>query len=203
MSQNRLEIEDGINSFALEFTSRDFGILGGPSDFMKLGVDFIKTLGVYENTSVFMNMQVPEGSKVRRKRGYLLMLTRSLLNYMERDADLLAYDYSFRLTKGEGRHRLKGHLTGFRIRDYFGSVTAQPQGFCTLTLMESSPTGAGRTVEIIDLRNREEIPTDDKGTLKVYRKEAEFGWPESLRSLIQFLETSKEKEVVIHHSNLL
>lgn len=200
MRMNTLKLDDGKDTFDLTFSERDFALLGGPSIFMPQGNRFIRELGVFENTSVAKDMKIPAGSYVRRRRGNLLSHARGTLKYLERDADLLAYDYSFRLTKGEDRHKLKGHLGGFNIRGLFGHVDGQPRGFCTLTLSEVSPTGIGRNVELIDLRTRREIETDDRGLLKIYRTEAEFGWLSPLCGMIEFLEASDAKEVTIHHS---
>lgn len=197
---NTLKIEDGNNSYDLTFSNRDFALLGGSPVFMPECVEFIGALGVYENTSVAQDMKIPAGSHVRRKRGQFLLQVRSTLNFLERDADLLSFDYSFRLTKSDDCHKLTGQLGGFKIRGLFGQVDGQPSGFCTLTLVEASPTGLGRAVEYIDLRTRESMETDDKGELKIYREEAEFGWPEALRGLLEFLEGSTAKEIVIHHS---
>ncbi len=198
---NTLTIEDGnSSSYDLTFSNRDFALLGGSPVFMPECVSFIGALGVYENTSGARNMKIPAGSHVRRQRGQFLLQTRSTLNYLERDVDLLSFDYSFRLTKGDDRHKVKRSLSGFQIRGLFGEVDGQPSGFCTLTLMEASPTGLGRAVEYIDLRTRDTMETDDKGELKIYREEAEFGWPVALRGLLEFLEGSNAKEIVIHHN---
>lgn len=196
---NTLKIEDGKNTFDLTFSDRDFALLGGSSVFMSECAQFISALGIFENTSVAQNMKIPAGSSVRRKRGLFLLQARSALESLERDADLLAFDYSFRLTKGEDRHKLKGQLSGFKIRGLFGQVDGEPSGFCTLTLLEVSPTGRGRAVEIIDLRKCDTMETDDKGDLKIYRKEADFGWPRALRGLLEFLEASNADEILIHH----
>ncbi|WP_207394922.1 hypothetical protein [Bremerella alba] len=197
---NTLKVDNGNDEYDLMFSDRDFAILGGPSMLMPEGGRFINALGVFENTSVAQNMRIPAGSHVRRRRGNLLLHARAALNYLERDADLLAYDYSFRLSKGEDRHKLKGHLGDFKIRGLFGGVDGQPRGFCTLTLSELSPNGLGRDVELIDLRKRDEMETDDCGLLKIYRTEAEFGWLSPIRGMIDFLEASDADEIVIYHS---
>ena len=190
MRMNVLKIDDGDSAYELSFSNRDFALLSGPQIYMPQGARFMSELGVFENTSVAQDMKIPAGSHVRRRRGLLLNRSRSTLNYLDRDADLLRFDYSFRLTQGDDRHKPKGHLSGFKIRGLFGHVDGQPRGFCTLTLSEVSPTGLGRTVEIIDLHGREGIEADDSGTLKVYRTEADFGWLSALRGMIEFLEAS-------------
>jgi hypothetical protein len=200
MRQNILEIEDGKKSFALQFSDRDFEILGGPTPFMELGAEFVRTLGVFENTNVSMDMKIPPGSSVRRSRQNLAVLAKGLLKLIQRDHDLLSFDYSFRLTKSDEKHRIKRQLSGFRIRSLYGCVDGWPRGFCTLTLNEVSPIGIGRTVEIIDLRNSTELETDDMGLLKVYKQEADLNWTKALQGLIDFLNQSTEKEVTIHHS---
>lgn len=200
MSHNVLEIEDGVGSFALKFSNREFEILGGPPIFIPLGAAFINALGVFENTSVAMDMKIPPGSIVRRSRQGLLGIAKDILKSMQRDCDLLSYNYSFRLTKSEERHRISRQLSGFKVRGFHASVDGWPRGFCTLDLVEVAPNGIGRTVEIIDIRSRNEIETDDFGQLKVYRKDAEFRWPETLEGLIDFLQSSGGKEVTIHHS---
>ncbi len=200
MRVNTLKIDDGCGAYDLTFSDRDFALLGGPSIFMPQGGRFINELGVFENTSVAQDMKIPAGSHVRRRRGNFLIHAKSTLNYLERDADLLAYDYSFRLAKGDDRHKLRGHLGGFKIRGLLGGVDGQPRGFCTLTLSEVSPTGLGRDVELVDLRTRSELETDDCGLLEIYRTETEFGWLSPIRGMIEFLESSDADEIVIHHS---
>ena len=200
MRMNTLTIDDAVSTYGLTISDRDFALLGGPELFMPHGGLFINELGVFTNTSVAQDMKIPPGSHVRRRRGNLLIHTRNMLSCLDRDADLLKFDYAFRLTKGEDRHRLKGRLGGFKVRGLLGNVSGQPRGFCTLELSEVAPNGFGRVVEVIDLRSHEEINTDDSGTLKVYRTEAAFGWLPALRGMIEFLKASDAAEVTIHHT---
>jgi hypothetical protein len=197
---NTIRIEADGDFHALEFTDRDFSLLGGPELFMPKGNDFIRQLGVYENTSVAQDMKIPPGSFVRRNRFNFMIHTQELLTFVNRDADLLAVDYSFRLTGSDEKHRLKGTLTGFQVRGLSGCVDAQPHGFCTLRLSEVSPTGLGRDVELIDLRNQTDLATDNKGMLMVHRRPAPLGWPASLPTLIEFLKRHSCPDIVVHHA---
>ena len=107
---------DGVR-FDFCISHRDFAILGGPPLFIPFGSDLINALGVFENTSVVRGMKIPDGSCVTRRRSTLFAAAHSVLPTLKRDFDLLSRDYSFRLTKGEDRHRLKTTLSGFRVRE--------------------------------------------------------------------------------------
>jgi len=193
-----LRIEADGESFHLELTDRDFGILTGPAYFLRDGLDFHQQLGVRENTSVAQGMKIPAGSFVRRNRALFRVVAEDFLSTIQCDADLLRFDYSFRLTKGE-KHKTRRGLTGFKVRGLDGYIDATPNGFCTLQLTAVSPLGRGRIAEIIDMRGREDIETDDKGMLKIYREPATLNWPRTLPSLVQWLGGQTCAEIVIHH----
>ena len=179
---------------------RDFAILGGPPLFIPFGTDLIDALGVYENTRVAQGMKIPDDSSVIRRRSTLFSAAQSVLPTLKRDFDLLSRDYSFRLTKGEDRHKLKMTLSGFRVRELYGYVNGCPAGFCTLTLCTPSPIGIARTAELIDLRLLEAVATDDKGDLRIYRADAKFGLRDALEKLLEFLTNSRAETITIYHN---
>lgn len=190
---------DGV-LFDFCVSHRDFAILGGPQLFVPFGADLINALGVFENTSVAQGMKIPSDSCVTRRRSTLFAAVHGVLPTLKRDFDLLSHNYSFRLTKGEDRHRLKTTLSGFRVRELFGYVDGCPAGFCTLTLSALSPSGTARTAELIDLRLLETVSTDDKGELRIYRSDADFGLRDAVEQLLDFLTTSKAEDVTIYHN---
>jgi hypothetical protein len=168
----------------------------GTATFISAGQNFINTLGVYDNFMVVSG--IPKDSGVSRKRSNLLHATDMLLENIRDNLDLLSWDYSYSFDD-EGKSRSSGGCSGFQIRGYFGSIDARPKGFCTLELWEFPPTGKGRIVEIIDLRNKKTVNTDNRRLLHIYRRKANVGWDQVLTELLGFLKKKKCAEVMIYH----
>src|SRR5207245_8663074 len=112
---------------------------------------------------------------VTHKRYPLILRFESLQRQLETQADLLSFSYSYEFSAEKGV-RGGGGQSGFRIRGLIGSIDVRPSGYCDLTLSEIAPNGKGRIVEVIDMRARRKIETDDKGILKVHRRKEEVGW---------------------------
>ena len=198
MPTNTLRIEADEAEFLLTIPHRDAMLLAGPRPFMSTGEPFVKTLGIYDNFTVAKG--IPEDSKAVRNRYLVLMAVTSLLEAIQRDLDLLEFDYSYSFST-QGKARSSAGMSGFQVRGYFGSVDARPKGFCTMELREASPSGPSRVVEILDLRNRKTFETDDSGVLQIHRKKSEeVSWKTSLPALIDFLKEHKCTDVVIHHN---
>lgn len=198
MPSSTIKIEAGEAEFILTIPHRDAMLLAGPRPFLPHGEVFVKTLGILDNFTVARG--VPEDSKVPRNRHHVLLAATSLFETIQRDLDLLEFDYSYSFS-AHGKARSSTGTGGFRVRGYFANVDARPNGFCTMQLSEQSPNGLGRVVEVLDLRNRKSLETDDRGVLQIHRKKgAEVSWKNSLPRLIAFLKENKCAEVVIHHN---
>jgi hypothetical protein len=76
----------------------------------------------------------------------------------------------------------------------------EPSGYCHVTLSEVAPTGRGRLVEIIDMRVRKELATDNWGLLTVARRKADVGWFQELPRVISWLKTQQAKDVEVLHA---
>jgi hypothetical protein len=198
MATSTIRIEAGEAEFILTIPQRDAMLLAGPRPFMPAGEVFVKTLGIYDNFTVAIG--IPKGSKAVRNRHHVLMAATSLLELVQRDLDLLEFDYSYSFS-AHGKARSTAGTGGVRVRGYSGCVDARPKGFCTMELREPSPSGPGRVVEIVDLRNRKTLDTDNYGVLQIHRKKGkEVTWNRSLPTLIDFLKQNKCADVVIHHN---
>lgn len=176
-----------------DILDRDWGVLWGP--FFKEGEQFARTIGVYEHITV--DGGIPKGSYVIRNRRLLLESAELLLRGVERDEELLRYNYTFSFSDVGGVNG--GGLSGFRVRGFVGSINTRPKGFCWLQLSQIGGTGLPRIVEWIDMRVRKEIATDDRGALRVHRVAAKTAWKDTLPSLIDFLSSQQAQEVRIEH----
>jgi len=178
---------------ALVALGRDWRLLNGP--FFSDGPLFLDTLGVYKNFTV--EKGIPKGSKAEVNRFVLYKVAEQLLIAIQRDMDLLQYDYSFRFT-GYSR-KGSGSISGFRVNGYYACVDTRPRRFCLLELREALPDARSRLVGQIDIRNKSEIETDDWGILKVKKRKARVTWQDVLPQMIEFLKQRKSKTVVINH----
>jgi hypothetical protein len=185
----------GDASHRLDFVPRDFGMLVG-KNFLE-GERFIKALGVFEHITVAGG--IPKGSHVIRSRRLFLDDTELLLRAVQRDEELLRYDYRFSFAVPS--HSTGGGAeSGFRVRGFVGHIDTRPRGFCWLQLSQVVSSGWPRIVEWIDMRVRGSIETDERGTLQVHRKKAvPTKWFERLPPFIEFLRSHSEKEVTVEH----
>src|SRR6266516_565216 len=117
-------IRDSSESHRLDIEHRDLGLLTGP--FFREGQRFIEALGAYEHFTVAGG--VPEGSQVTRQRLLLIDVMQALYRAVQRDEDLLRYDYSYSFT-GRGSSRGSGAESGFRVRDLDGHIDTRPKGY--------------------------------------------------------------------------
>lgn len=195
---NAITFDTGGAEYALEIPLRDYEILLGPPVFLPLGEVFLEVLGVFDNYTIAEGM--PKGSTVTRPWRRMFNLASGFLSSAVASHDLLAFDYSYSLPKRDIR-RAKRWDSGFHVRGLFAQIDAQPRGFCTLELYESAPgvPAQRRLVEVIDMRSRESIDTDDWGALRVHKKPATCSWPEILPPLIAFLKQNKCEQLVLHH----
>ena len=179
----------------LLLSHRDIHLLDGeyflkrPVDYRAyLALDFVKGLGA-----------PPEGPVLATHKRFLLTgVLKGLSNALEDQRDLIAYSYQFEFSRhpeADGG----GDLSGFRVRGLIGSISVRPAGYCTVVLSEVAPTGRGRIAEIIDMRVREKLETDEWGTLTLKRRTAEVGWFDELPRVLAWLESQQAPEVDVVH----
>jgi hypothetical protein len=187
-------ITDGSERHRLEFAKRDFGLLGGPH--FDAGQRFTSVLGIYDHFTVAAG--IPKGAKVMRRRLQLLDAAQQLLTWIQRDEDLLRYDYKYSFSGRAGRPS-GGAESGFRVRGFFGKIDTRPHGYCHLDLIQITSNGRGRLAEYLDMRIRGTLETDELGTLKIHRQKAEMHWLETLPPLVEFIRTRTVKQLEIEH----
>jgi hypothetical protein len=152
------------------------------------GLDFISGLGA-----------PPVGQVLKKyKRPSFIAVLTSLLQDLEDHRDLISFSYEYRFS-GNRERSGGGGASGFRVRGLFGSIDATPSGYCTLVLSDSAPSGRGRLVEVIDMRVRKSIETDDWGTLSIRRRAAPVSWFDELPRLLEWLRGQAAPEVEILH----
>jgi hypothetical protein len=182
----------GEATHRLDISDRDWEMLSGP--YFKEGKGFTDALGVYEHFTVAGG--IPKGSHVVRQRRLLLEAAELLRRGIERDEELLRFDYTFGFTVA-GQSTGSGGESGFRIRGLVGYIDTRPRGFCWLQLSQIVGSHWPRVVEWIDMRVKVRIETDERGTLRIERKRAEIKWPERLPPFIEFLRSRSEKQITI------
>jgi hypothetical protein len=151
------------------------------------GMDFIKDLGKSPPDGKLKTVTVFEFKGV----------CETIWTYLLSHEDLLPYSYNYEFEKEKGR-KGGGGTSGFRVRGYYGAIDVRPAGYCTLTLSEDAPHGTSRIVEIIDIRNKKKIETDDWGYLKIHRRKMEIDWYREIPRILDFLENTKSKNIEIY-----
>jgi hypothetical protein len=191
MSISALIVKDGNEQHRMLITDRDWGLLWGP--LFVAGPIFSMSFGVYDNFT--MSSGVPEGSRVVRKGRNLFNAAQVLLVAIERDLDLLEFDYSYSFVN-EAQRYSDGQTVHVRGRS--GILRTRPKGYCFIELGDSGPKG-GRIAELIDLRIIRELDTDDSRVIKIHRRRAKVLWLETLPQLVEFLRQRIGKELVVEH----
>ncbi len=192
MPQSAIIVRDGEDNHRLLTTDRDTGLLFGP--FFKEGVCFLNAFGVFDNFTVAGG--ISKGSRATRRGRVLHNAASALLAGINRDADLLCYDYSYGFANDPVRH---GGGQTISIRGRSGIISTRPKGFCTIELFDSNNEGGPRIAEFIDLRIVGSVETDTSGAVKVYRRKAEMHWLETLPPLLEFLHPRLARELVVEH----
>lgn len=196
MSDGRVVLRCGQAEHQLVLSTRDIHLLDGryfaplgASMYRPLfGLDFVEGLGAPPLNQVL---------KTHRRSAFLSLLE-GLLVALNDQKDLFSFHYQYRFT-GQGGSEGGGGTSGFRVRGLFGFVSVEPSGYCDLTLLELAPTGRGRVVEIVDMRTRKELDTDDWGVLKISRRAAPVSWYDQLPSAIGWLKGQDARDVEVLH----
>jgi hypothetical protein len=185
-----------VQEHAFSLSTRDIHLLDGrffaPPQASRyrplLGLAFIAGLGAPPLNKVLAT----------HRRTIFLSQMQALLAGFENYRDLLTYAYRYAFS-GRPDSGGGGSTSGFRVRGLFGMISVRPSGYCDLTLSEAGPAGPGRVIEILDLRRRTTLETDDWGVLKVSRRAAEVGWFSCLPLAIKWLQEQSERDVEILH----
>jgi hypothetical protein len=152
------------------------------------GMDFISGLGAPPEQRVLHTFS----------RRQLKGLLSALLASLEDQRDLIIYDYSYSFSSMPHGSK-RGAQSGFSINKLFGLISVRPAGYCDLTLSDSAPTGRGRIVQIIDLRVRKRIMTDDWGELRIYRRKADVSWFDLLPHAIAWCDAQTDSNIDVLH----
>jgi hypothetical protein len=171
MSLSSSIVRDGKESYRIDIRGRDWGLLHEP--LFDVGRHFIHVFGVYENPNIAAGLR--PGTQVKRDQLHFLNASMCLLDVIQKGENLFCYDYSYKFTTENKICRLGRR---FRVRGLNGDIDTRPHGFCYLKLWQPDMDGKLRIAEIIDMRIKGTIETDELGTLKIYRKKAEMHWLE-------------------------
>ena len=196
MSGNAVVFRCGNHECALPLSTRDTRLLDGEYFFprsnsyrARFGLGFVAGLGA-----------PPLGKVLATHRRFVLTShIESLARALEDQRDLISWSYSFRFSEKADRSG-GGSVSGFQVHGLNGFITVEPSGYCNVTLSEVAPTGRGRVVEIIDMRVRKELPTDNWGLLTIARRKAKAGWFQELPRVIGWLKAQETKDVEVLHA---
>jgi hypothetical protein len=117
-----------------------------------------------------------------------------LLQAIDRDIDLLQFDYSFSLGGGRARKGPESVV----IRGRTGIVSTTPKGYCYAQIKQLAPKGA-RVSEFIDLRIAEGFAPGLSQGLTIHRKRAKVNWIEALPPLLEFLRPRVQTRLTVEH----
>ena len=161
---------------------------------MKEGHRFVAAIGVFDHFTVAGG--IPSGVETTKSRIVAKLAIEALIQKLRDDFDLLEYDYSYS-DPDHPSSKLGGGQSGYRAFGYLAAIDARPSGFCQLKLSEVAPSGRGRTVGLMDVRNRETIPLDSGGEIRVRRRKIGLDCLPKLEALRSFLNDGQFKDVVI------
>lgn len=185
MADSLTILRDGDAVHRLRISHRDWMLISGPG-FVE-GRSFVEAFGVFEHFTVACG--IPKGSVVHRDGQTLFDASSRLLEAIERDLELLRYDYSYKL--GD-RPRRFGGGESVSVDGRPGILSLRPKGYCSIRFTD------GMVPLLIDLRRRENFVTD-AGPIKLFRRTAEVHWPEVLPPLLDFLGTRLAKPLTLEH----
>jgi hypothetical protein len=191
MATSALILNDGDASHRMLITHRDWGLLWGP--FFAEGPMFSTAFGIYDNFTVAHG--IPKGSYVIRSGRKLFGAARGLLAAIERDADLLRFDYSYSFDDEPIQHNGGQSV---RLRGRGGILSTRPKGYCSIKLLNSNGKGP-RIAELIDLRIVGELTLDNSSVVKIHRRSKDVLWAETLPPLLEFLRPRIGKELTVEH----
>ena len=187
MSDSATIIRDGDDLHRLQVTHRDWMLIHGPG-FVE-GPMFVAAFGIFENFTVAGG--ISKGSLVHRNSQTLFDATAKLLVGIERDADLMRYDYSYKI--GDQRKQFGGSQ-GISVGGRPGFLSLRPKGYCSIRFVDRKAS------DLVDLRNKDGFMSD-AGAIKLYKRKAESHWLEILPPLIDFLGARLTRPLSLEHIN--
>jgi hypothetical protein len=185
MSDSATIIRDGDAAHRLQITHRDWMLINGPG-FVE-GPIFIAAFGIFENFTVAGG--IAKGALVHREGQTLFDASSTLLSGIQRDQDLMRYDYSYKIAD----HRKQfGGGRSIAVDGRPGILSLRPKGYCLIRFVD------GKSPYLVDLRGRDGFMTD-AGAIKLYRRKANIRWLDILPPLVTFLETRLTKLLSLEH----
>ena len=151
------------------------------------GPIFIAAFGIFENFTVAGGLA--NGSLVHRQGQTLFDASSTLLAGIERDLDLLRYDYSYKIAD---RPKQFGGGESIAVDGRPGILSLRPKGYCSVRFVDQ------KSPDLIDLRGRDGFMTD-AGPIKLYRRKAESLWRDILPPLLDFLGARPTKTLSLEH----
>ena len=117
---------------------------------------------------------------------------------IEQQRDFLGYRYLIEsiLPGQEVPVRGNGGAGGFRIEGRFHSIWGGA-GTCYLKEYAVEPDGTVREVRTIDVRDRQQVETDDWGPIRIYRRKLKITLFDTVPSLVSFLENSPDRRLKV------
>jgi hypothetical protein len=185
MSDSATIIRDGDAAHRLQITHRDWMLINGPG-FVE-GPIFISAFGIFENFTVAGG--IVNGSLVRRKGQTLFDASSTLLAGIQRDQDLLRYDYSYKIADQPTQF---GGGQSIAVDDRPGILSLRPKGYCSIQFVDR------KSPDLVDLRGRDGFMTD-AGPIKLYRRKAEIRWLDILPPLLNLLGVRLTKMLCLEH----
>jgi hypothetical protein len=191
----RVVFRCGAAGHATALSRRDVGLLDGQhflvgrGTYRELfGLDFVRGRGA------------PHIGQVLARHPRLALIDRleGLLRALDDQRDLIGCSYGFRFSRNDFMSGV-GAVSGFSVRGLAGAVSAEPSGYCDVVLTQKAPSGRSRVVEIIDLRVRDSVETEQWGTLTAVRRPAAVGWFEALPPLLAWLRAQRGPDVELVH----
>ena len=189
MSDSATIIRDGDASHRLQITHRDWMLICGPG--FAEGPAFSDAFGIFENYTVAGG--IPKGSLVHRDGKTLFDATAGLLRGIQRDYELLRYDYSYKIGDEPRRY---GGGQGISVNGRHGILSLRPKGYCSIEFVDG--TTRPQLPGLIDLRVTNNLITDS-GPVKVLRRKAESFWLEILPPVLEFLGSRLTAELSLEH----
>jgi hypothetical protein len=196
MKEYCFTVECELRSITVRYNSRElkFIVLGRP--LLPSAEDFKKAVGLWDNFSVAHGMDTKAWT-VKSRPG-LLLAAEQLAQVIERDRELLQYDYQFGFSSNPQQKNSAAMGVG-TVGGKGAAISAKHPGQLYMELWEKGPDGNGRIVETKDLRAGPPVVTDELGTIKVYRRKNKVDWIPKLSQLIQFLRENHSDSIRIRH----
>lgn len=133
-------------------------------------------------------------------RDSLLSSARLLLQYLVDQRERLSYRYAFTIQmmgRADMKTKGSGMVSGFKIDGQPCSISGGV-GQCELRRWSVNEDGTGQANEIIDVRDRKRIATDEWGDIKISRRKVQFELPDRLAECVAFLESIPPQYVTLY-----